>query len=69
MEVSSFFSGYFVGLVFGGGVFVWWTYQFGRFLPEEWPFTRAKIAAWLLKKDGDVSFYSRRVQSHMPPAE
>ena len=68
MEMSTFFSGYFVGLVFGAGVFVWWSYQFGRFLPKEWPLTRAKLASWLMK-DQNVSFYSRRVRSHMPPAE
>lgn len=68
MEVSTFMSGYFIGLLFGCGVFVWWTYQFGRFLPKEWPLTRKKIAAWLLREK-EVSFYSRRVQSHMPPAE
>ena len=68
MEMSTFVSGYFVGLVAGGSVFVWWTYKFGRFLPEEWPLTRAKIAAWIAGEK-EVSFYSRRVQSHMPPAE
>ena len=68
MEFSTFVSGYFVGLVAGLAVFVWWTYKFGNMLPKEWPLTRAKLADWI-RGEKDVSFYSRRVQSHMPPAE
>ena len=55
MEMLTFVSGYFVGLVAGAGVFVWWTCKFGRFLPEEWPLSRAKLAAWIASKK-EVSF-------------
>lgn len=44
MDVSAFMSGYFLGLIAGFAVFVWWTYKFGRFLPEENPFTKENFA-------------------------
>jgi len=73
MDVSTFMTGYFVGLFAGAGVFVWWTYKFGRFLPKEWPLTRQKIANGFNRLRGKkieaVSFSSRRETGSVTPAE
>ena len=73
MDVSSFMTGYFVGLVAGAGVFVWWTYKFGRFLPKEWPFTWRRIANRVKRlvgiKTQEVTFSSSRLTRGVTPAE
>lgn len=73
MDISSFMTGYFVGLVAGAGVFIWWTYKFGRFLPDQWPLTRQNIAnriATLRRaKEDPVHFATRRENRSITPAE
>ena len=73
MDVSSFMTGYFVGLVAGAGVFVWWTYKFGRFLPKEWPFSWRRIANFFKRLVGikvqEVTFTSSRIGDNVTPAE
>lgn len=73
MDVSTFMTGYFVGLVAGAGVFIWWTYTFGRFLPKEWPFTRQKIANTYKRLTGqkveEVAFSTKRENVSITPAE
>ena len=75
MDVSAFMTGYFVGLIAGAGVFIWWTYTFGRFLPKEWPFTWQRIARALngvkppARSGSNASFSSRRNDEGVTPAE
>ncbi len=73
MDVSAFMTGYFVGLVIGAGVFVWWTYTFGRFLPKTWPLSWQKIAnglRWLVgRRRQEIAFASRRDNGAITPAE
>jgi len=72
MDVSSFMTGYFVGLVAGAGAFILWTYAFGRFLPKEWPFGWRKIANAVARLRGkqkpSVEFVTRR-EINITPAE
>lgn len=59
MDVSAFMTGYFLGLIAGAGVFVLWTYKFGRFLPKEWPFKWRLFSDWTDQED-EGHFATRR---------